>query len=305
MEKRMLWLGLMIMVVGLCSSGALATVMGPPAAGLDAGQFRIGIDNSSSETGVEGEVKWSGQHTYKGVLYDSAGDKVASVSDSSSWEGRDDISDKIQSEMIFANLGYGVFDKLEVFLRFGLSDLNSEDGDLGKHVDEIAYGFGVKATIYEEGKVKLGALVQMSKFNFGGEFYGEEYIDMGDGKWVNTTGEWELDYYQIKFAVGPTYELNEVISIYGGPFFQIVDGEIDVESSGEKTVTTDVGGGFEAEETYRHQDEYSADIGQQSRYGLYIGALINCGENFPVCVEYQRNLLLDNEQFSASLAYRF
>ena len=53
MEKKMLWLGLMLMVVGLCSSGALATTMGPPAAGLDAGQFGVGLGYSTSDIDIE------------------------------------------------------------------------------------------------------------------------------------------------------------------------------------------------------------------------------------------------------------
>ena len=236
--------------------------------------------------------------------------------ESDSWEGRDKFKDEMQSEMIFANLGYGITDKLEVFLRLGMSDLGFDDegmDDFFGSVDSLAYGFGVKATLYEEGKLKLGSLFQMSWFSFDGDYVDEEgfYSDVKD-EWVDviTPGDWEIDYYQVKLAVGPIYELTEAISIYGGPFFQLVDGNLDDKRSGAKTIEDDreeIDGSIRVEEREKEKFEYyekdSYDIKQQSRYGLYFGAQINVGEHLPVCIEYQTNF--DTDVFGASLAYRF
>ena len=52
MEKRMLWLGLILMVFGLCSSGAFAASMGPPVAGLEGGKWSIGIDYANTDMTV-------------------------------------------------------------------------------------------------------------------------------------------------------------------------------------------------------------------------------------------------------------
>ena len=152
MKKRMLWLGVVIVVVGLCSSGALAASMGPPVAGLDAGQFSVGIDYSNSEIGIEGAGKGSGHIEVSGPVIN------VDETFTESFKFKEDI----ESDMILANLGYGISDNLEVALLLGVSDFSfADDSDLDGS-DEFAYGFNVKATFYEEANLKLGALLQMT-----------------------------------------------------------------------------------------------------------------------------------------------
>ena len=209
--------------------------------------------------------------------------------------------------MIFVNLGYGASDKLEVFLRLGMADFDANDMDGSS---EFAYGLGAKATFYEEGNLKLGALFQMTWAKADGDFRQEKRIvvkdDFGNdeiNETVDTTSTWEIDYYQLKFAVGPTYKLTETFSIYGGPFYHLVSGDYDMERSGEKiedeplappnTQTTDT--------TY--SEERSGDIEEQSNFGAYIGARVDLARNLPLCIEYQ--FTGDADVLGASLVYRF
>ena len=305
MEKRMLWLGIALMVISLCSSGAIAATMGPPAAGLDAGQFRIGLDISSAETGIDG--KGTGTEI---EMYEYYVDDVLQEGDSWEWddEYKWEFKDKIQSEMLFANLGYGITDKLEVYLRLGMSDLGFEDewsdAFFGSS-DEIAYGFGVKATIWEDTKVKLGALFQMSWYDFDGEFeeFNGVYSEIeGENVGVPVQGDWEVDYYQMKIAVGPVYELTEAISVYGGPFVQFLDGDMEQESNAKEKNECEEFGVCE-EEIYEYHEKESTDIKERLNYGVYVGAQINCGENLPICIECQTNV--DTYVVGASLAYKF
>jgi hypothetical protein len=315
MEKRMLWLGLMLMVVGLCSSGALAATLGPPAAGLDAGQFRVGVDISSSQTGIDIDV----ESTSQVVVQEFTAGVLTKVTPVTGEPGKFQFKDKMQNEMVFANLGYGIVDKLEVYLLLGVSDLGFDDDEFGDgsrnldnefgSSDELAYGFGVKGTIFDSENVTFGAQLQMTWASFEGD------LDLADVDIENETafpwpgntarfedvpGTYEIDYYQLKIAVGPTYKLTETISIYGGPFYQLMNGTLDMERS---DVQRDPETGPVIDEIYTVSEENSIDITERSRYGIYFGAQINCMENLPLCVECQTS----NETYvvGASLSYRF
>jgi len=303
MEKRMLWLGLMLMVVGLCSSGALAATLGPPAAGLDAGQFRVGVDITSSETGIDLKGEQTAQLAWK---IKSPKDSGTEIGDLNKFR----FKDKMQNEMLFANLGYGIADKLEVYLLVGVSDLGfgqeadkyDLDYDFGSS-DELAYGFGVKGTIFEDGNVKFGAQFQMTWSSFDGDMDPSNIYVYDAKKDMSASvddapGTFDIDYYQLKIAVGPTYKLNETISIYGGPFYQMIDGSLDFEHSGVQVNTVPANTIVETV-----TEKTSADITERSRYGVYVGAQINCGENIPLNIECQTN----NESYlvGASIAWLF
>ncbi|OHB82671.1 MAG: hypothetical protein A2Z38_12555 [Planctomycetes bacterium RBG_19FT_COMBO_48_8] len=309
MEKKMLWLGIMVVVVGLCSSGALAAVLGPPAAGLDAGQFRVGVDISSSQTGIDLKVEETARVSWK---IKSPKDSGTEIGDLDKFR----FDDAIQSEMMFANIGYGIVDKLEVYLLVGVSDLgfgdeadyHGLDQDFANS-DELAYGFGVKGTIFEEDKLKFGALFQMTWASFDGDLDLDSVSVDREGTWdkegfyenfYEVPGTYDIDYYQIKIAVGPTYKLTDTITIYGGPFYQLMDGNLDMERS--RTYKDEW-----FDETFYDSatvsEDTSIDISERSRYGIYFGAQINCSENLPLCIECQTS----NETYvvGASLAYKF
>ena len=296
MKRKMLRLGLMLIVIGFCSSGALATTMGPPVAGLDAGQFSIGLDYSTNDIGVDIDGKETSLYGMKIYL----GDEKTADKEVTEGPEKFKLSDEIDSDMVFANLGYGVSDKLEVFLRLGVADIDMIDMDGG---DDFAYGFGAKATFYEEGKVKLGALFQMTWASADGDLDAEDVHIRDEKEGIDEVledvpGTWDIDYYQLKFAVGPTYELTEGCSIYGGPFYHLVSGDLERKYS---YVDTYDAGVFSVEE--RYSQKMSGDIEESSSFGVYIGAQVDLAANLPIAVEYQ--LTGDTDVIGASLVYRF
>ena len=131
MEKRILLLVVIFMGAGLWSSSALALApMGPPMASLEQGQYSAGVDYSYSEMDIE-----------------------------VSGYGLTATQKDVETNMIFANLGYGIAPNVEAFLRLGVADAESEgfSGDT-----EFAYGFGIKGTFAQEGDLVWGGLFQMS-----------------------------------------------------------------------------------------------------------------------------------------------
>jgi hypothetical protein len=277
MEKRMLWLGIVVVVVGLFSSGALATTMGPPVAGLEAGKFGVGIDYSNNDwtLDMDGDLTASGELVLGGVVVDS-GEESESIKDSVDFD----------SDMFFANLGYGVTDKVEVFARLGMADLGAEGFDSSQ---KFAWGLGAKATFYEEAELKLGALVQMT-WGTADDDITESLFDEFDV--VMPT---DIDWYELKLAVGPSYKLAEGVSIYGGPFYHMISGDIDADASGEK----DLG----AVGIVNYTASMSADLEEASNFGGYIGAQADLAENLPLYVEYQ--FTGDANVFGAGLVYKF
>jgi len=125
MEKRMLLLGLVFIVVGLCSSGALASPMGPPVAGLEVGQFSVGVEYSSTDMDVSIDGTLTASATGLGEVSEDYSDTT-----------------NVESNMIFGNIGYGIYDYLEVFVRLGMADASFENVDSNY---KFAYGFGTKA----------------------------------------------------------------------------------------------------------------------------------------------------------------
>jgi len=282
MEKRILWLGLMLMVVGLCSSGALAASMGPPVAGLEAGKWSVGLDYAYTDMTV----------SEKGVYTESADIFVPPPDDArktTPYEMKDDF----ESNMLFVNFGYGISDKLEVFLRLGFSDIDfpTTDGDWDAGSD-FAYGLGAKATFYEVGDLKLGGLAQMTWASADGDvsvvktsMAGIPYLGT---RTLEGTGEFEWD--EIKLAVGPSYKLTEGVSIYGGPFYHLISGDYDLDAT--RTALDGVS-----------LIEESGDFEEESDFGFYIGGQIDFSENLPFYIEWQSTG--DADVVGLSLAYRY
>ena len=83
--------------------------------------------------------------------------------------------------------------------------------------------------------------------------------------------------HEIQIAMGPTYELCEGISIYGGGFFHLMDGSVDLNGS-----ATTVG-----IPQFRYDLDSSYDIDRVSELGGYIGACIKTTNDISCSIEYQ------------------
>ncbi len=279
MKEKMLLSGLVLAAIVMGSSGALAASMGPPVAGLEAGKWRVGFDYSYSDMDVS--IEGNQTLTVSGPPPD-AGDY------------REEFKEKIafESNMLFANVGYGVADNLEVFLRLGFADASFSGGGIdGDGAYEFAYGLGTKATLYEDGDLKLGGLFQMTWANFDDDVTATVEFDDEDYKMPGTG---ELDWYEIKVAVGPAYKLTEGVSIYGGPFYHLISGDYD--SKGDQITVDPI-------VPYVARGVQSGDVEEESDFGFYVGGQIDFSENLPFYIEWQSTG--DADVIGLSLAYRF
>ena len=210
MEKKLLLVAVVLMVVALAGSAVLALApMGPPTAGLKTGQFRVGVEYSYSDVDMELD-----------------GEEL----------------DGVSSNMIFGNLGYGIMDDWEVFVRLGVANVDIDDEDFSGDYG-FAWGLGTKVTFLKQENLNWGALFQMT--------------------WTNSEDEdVKIDAYDMQIAVGPTWKLSDTLSIYGGPFVHLINGDVDVPG-----------------DTY--------DLEEDSAFGGYVGAEAALADNTSLFGEVQ------------------
>lgn len=212
MEKKMLRIAVAF-IVFVCSSAALALVpMGPPMSTLKErdyleGQFSIGFHYCYSEVDIE-----------------------------LSGHGVSERIDDIESNMIFANLAYGISGSCDVFLRLGAANAEVE-GVFGDY--EFAWGLGTKATFVHDGDLIWGGVFQI------------HWIESKDS-WAfgGYSGDAEIHAHEIQVGAGPTWQ-GDGFSLYGGPFFHYINGDVDIKLAGETV---------------------SFDIEQESEFGGFVGA---------------------------------
>ncbi len=267
-------LGFVFMIVGLGGSVAPALdPMGPPASGLKRGQFKIGLDSSYSEMDLElRNGVWA--ESIDGVFFDSG--------DATNFTLKD-----FEISRDYANFGYGLIDQLEVFLRLGGTNGNFgdslwEDGEEFDSSSDLAVGGGIKATFLKVGGFKLGGLFQASWAAFDGQLYAPHWA---------AADFVEIDIAEVQIAVGPSYTWADRISIYGGPFFHFVGGDLyDTFSE------VDTGGGLLT-------SEYVWQIDEDSVFGAYFGFQLYLIGGCSFNVEYQHTAAAD--ALGASLMWRF
>ncbi|MGA2323716.1 MAG: outer membrane beta-barrel protein [Sedimentisphaerales bacterium] len=196
MNKKLSLVVVILTALALTGSALALAPMGPPTAGLKTGQFRAGVEYSYSDVDVKLE-----------------GEKLNNVT----------------SNMIFGNLGYGIMDEWEAFVRLGVANADYKDEDISGNYG-FAWGFGTKVTFLKQENLNWGALFQMN------------WTDSKD-----KSEDVKFDFYDMQIAVGPTWKLNDTLSIYGGPFAHVISGKVD---------TSDGNG----------------DLKEYSAFGGYIGA---------------------------------
>lgn len=264
-----------VIAVGLSGSSAFGLdPTGPPAAGLEQGQFKAGVEFSYSEMDLElSNGSWV--EFLDGAFLDAGQATSFTLKD-------------FEATKTFVNLGYGFADICEGFIRLGGTKgefgdsiwLDSEQFDSGT---ELAVGGGLKATFFEEGGLRLGGLIQGSWAEYHGQldaphWFAPDYV--------------EMDLTEIQIAAGATYTWADRFSVYGGPFFHFVSGNLDDTVSEVDAIS----GGL-------LNSEYVWDVDEDSVFGGYLGAQLEVGENCSVSVEYQRTAAAD--AFAAGILWRF
>jgi len=294
MEKKLLLLGVVV-VVCLCGSVALALdPMGPPAAGLKQGKWSAGFEYSYSDMDLklkDGKLSYFWCELDDTVYDDESGSEKLG---STKVKG-------VKANKIYANIGYGIMDNWDVFVRLGGADAkfdsSGEDLDLKFDSDYVfAYGFGTRMTFWEQSpELKIGGLFQMSWANLNSTTQGTA-TELADGTSFETWSDSiEVDISEIQIAVGPTWTPMQGVSIYGGPFLHFVNGDLEAKYNYS----------YSDDSPYSEMEtgKVSGDIREDSCFGGYIGAQVQLGENAFVSAEWMTTG--DAEAFGASVICRF
>lgn len=275
--RRICYLGFALAIVCLSGPAAIALdPMGPPISGLEQEDFKIGADYSQSQMDIE-------FNDGKFVEYlDGWLDASGTLSDLK--------LKNIKINTTYVNIGYGVTDYFEVFLRLGGTNAKFSGSTFWPSGDEFdsdtdfAIGGGIKTTFYEEDKLKIGGLIQVGWFELDGAIRPKE--------WPVADDTVQFDLTQIQIAVGPSYELTDRVLIYGGPFLHFIQGDWeDIYNQ----IDPDTGGLLTSKNTWTVEED--------SYFGAYIGTQMEITENITFLIEYQRTSAAD--AFGASIAARF
>jgi opacity protein-like surface antigen len=151
----------------------------------------------------------------------------------------------------YFNLGFGLTDNVDAFLRLGST-----------------------TTVF-------GDSIWQDAEKFDGELNASHW---------STPDIVEISMAQVQIAVGPTYELNDNVSIYGGPFWHFIIGDLDVE------VNEAIGASI-------LNSQFSWDIDDSSTFGAFVGTKIDINENTSFNIEYQHTS--DSDAVVAGFLWRF
>lgn len=266
-----IWL-LGFVVMMSCSTVFALDPMGPPVADIRQGQLNEGIEYSYSKMDIKlQEGKWI--EYFDGVFNDSGQATSFTLKD-------------FKMNKVYFNLGYGFTDNLDAFLRLGATttsfgDSIWEDSEKFDSNVDFTIGAGIKATFYEDDKLKVGGLLQASWAEFDGKLNASHW---------SAADFVEISMAEVQIAVGPAYKLDDHVTIYGGPFWHFITGDLEDE------VNEAVGGGL-------LNSKFSWDIDDSSNFGAYIGTQIDINENTSFNIEYQHTS--DSDAFIAGFLWKF
>jgi hypothetical protein len=202
MSKKLLLVVVILTALALTGSALAVAPMGPPTAGLKTGQFGVGVEYSYSSTDLK---------------VDFDGDTVK--------------ANHVKSNLFAANLGYGIMDDWEGFVRLGVADVKGDYGDFHASGNYgFAWGFGTKYTFLKQDNLSWGVLGQIG--------------------WLHSRDkdvdgfEVKASPYEIQIAVGPTYKLSDTLAIYGGPFLHFVRGNVEIDGDSSKLREGGIFGGY-------------------------------------------------------------
>ena len=271
MSKRIAMLAGVVMVVSLFSSVALALPpMGPPKAMVGQDQWTLGLGFSHGEMDLEAHGEGREDQGFGFVAAELDKHQIESLT----------------TNMVLGSLGFGVSDSWDVFVSVGGADAKDDiteelaSGSVSDRNEytgldssfEICYGLGTRMTFWEDGDVTWGALAQIIWQNPDGSV--DLRKDDGFTPPFTLTGDAELDFWELQIAAGPTWE-GDNFRVYGGPFLHVVDGDIDIETTGVDPLLA------------TWQIESSGEITEVSQFGGYAGAQWDVNENTAANIEIQ------------------
>lgn len=207
MERRKLWLGLMLMGM-FCSSALAIAPMGPPVAGLAEGQYAVGAGVAMTDQTLE----------VSGPLGGLTGDGEVDV----------------ENMMYYGIVGYGISNDWNIAVALGMADAEIDADSGGSDFDgDMEFGFGLqtKRTLHDNGSdTKWGTIFQYCRGSSEDKIsrdstFGHNAIDVSAGRKV------EFEWYEMQLALGPAVQVSQDVCVYGGPFLHFLEGDMEVQNS--------------------------------------------------------------------------
>jgi hypothetical protein len=266
MEKRIALFTFTVMLLCVSNPAVFAlSPMGPPKALFGLNRWSVGIEYGNQTMDLEADG------TVSSIIVDPL-DVLPSV------EYKHKI-DNLKSNILMVRAGYGLNDNWDAFVRLGLADAKGDieyrnpvnaspfeyegfDGSFG-----LAWGIGTRATFWQDDNISLGGLLQITWLE-------PDESSIGLSGEPSFSGDAEIDIEEVQIAIGPTWRVNDSISIYGGPFVHFIDGDLDISGR-----TFDMG-----QEILL---DTKGDIEEESQFGGYVGAHLDMGENTSCYIECQ------------------
>jgi len=246
MKKNRVLLVILVLTAGLADS-ALAERWGRPGANVDKDQWSLGIEYNYIET------EWD-LHLPKGLLY-GLGEQQAVLN------------------QVLVTVSRGFTDSVETYLKMGGTSTDLTDGfltgsekyrpslvfneDLRSNPEFTIVG-GVAATLYEEGKVKVGALAQLTYFTFDDT---AEAFDF--------TQAMEAQVLALEAALTASYQMGK-LTPYAGICMVIHDADIRYRATDPFAVPIFI---------------HDLDVEQEDWFGMIVGADYGLMENVFLSVE--------------------
>ncbi|MBN1787870.1 MAG: hypothetical protein JW806_05685 [Sedimentisphaerales bacterium] len=250
--------------VFLCSSVQGMTFLGEPAADMPKGRWSIGVSYSSSnmdlEAGGEARMTWI-------IL-----------------TGNREVIDIYKHQ--FAITGLSIYNKYGT-VGYGLTDNISLSFSLGETCTKWQnsastkpfVGFGAKITFFEKKRLKFGAIANFSWLR--AEFE-KVSVYPDDLALAQVTSQGKLSLFEFTSVIGPSYQVNNRFSIYGGPFITIRQGDFILKESSDYIYRLV----YAADRSIRGC-EASYDLDQTAVWGGLIGAKIKISDDSFFNIEYK------------------
>ena len=266
MEKKIALFIVTLMLLSVSNSVVFAlSPIGPPKALYGLNRWGVGIEygNQTMELDAVGTVSE--------IIVDPL-DVLPSVK-------HKHLIENLKSNILMVRAGYGLNDNWDAFVCLGLADAKGDiehvfpdnstpheykgfDGSFG-----FGWGVGTRATFWQDDVLSWGGLLQITWLK-----PDKSNINLSNDSAFS--GDAEIDFQEVQIAVGPTWRVNDNISIYGGPFAHFVDGDFDISGR-----TVDMGTEILMETT--------GDIEEKSQFGGYVGTHLDMDENTSCYIECQ------------------
>lgn len=177
-------------------------------------------------------------------------------------------------------------DNFDFFMRLGITkaspDRSSNRDNLASSIGDndydVALGGGIRTTLFQsaDGRTKWGLLAQLSYAGY--DFDDRASLINGSTFSLSATAK----ILEMQIAAGPSYQITNEFSIYGGPFVSLVKADVDIKGTIDGVST-----------------DGSTDFEQQSEFGGFLGLSVNFIQRTNFNIEFQ---LTDDAQ---AVGFRF